>query len=264
MYDINFKNTRKGNSIYLIFLFVGIVLMIAFGLVIISSNNKLKNLDSTVTSSRVEISTYKSEKGGIMYSPIYYYEVEGIEYACPSNSSSSSRPKTDNVNVYYDSKNPEDCMTDYSKSVTKYMYIGVFIGVILTIVGVAIIIKSEKKIKKIKELNKYGKLVKNLPYRLEASGITVNNVRIQRPVVDYTLSSGVKITLYGDPRMDRKVADADGMVDLIIDENDPNNYFIDFEINRLTGNLPTDYYKPTTNEQQNNNQANQNNNTNTL
>ena len=64
--------------------------------------------------------------------------------------------------------------------------------------------------------------------------------------------------------MDRKVADADGMVDLIIDENDPNNYFIDFEINRLTGNLPTDYYKPTTNEQQNNNQANQNNNTNTL
>ena len=119
--------------------------MIAFGLVIISSNNKLKNLDSTVTSSRVEISTYKSEKGGIMYSPIYYYEVDGIEYACPSNSSSSSRPKTDNVNVYYDSKNPEDCMTDYSKSVTKYMYIGVFIGVILTIVGVAIIMKKRSK-----------------------------------------------------------------------------------------------------------------------
>ena len=31
------------------------------------------------------------------------------------------------------------------------------------------------------------------------------------------------------------------MVDLIIDESDPNNYFIDFEINRLTGNLPQDY-----------------------
>ena len=32
------------------------------------------------------------------------------------------------------------------------------------------------------------------------------------------------------------------MVDLVIDEANPNNYFIDFEINRLSGNLPTDYY----------------------
>lgn len=262
MYDISFKNTRKGNSIFLIFLFIGIVLMIAFSLVIIFSNNKLKSLDSTVTSSRVEISTYKSEKGGIMYSPTYYYEVEGIEYACPSNTSSSTRPKTDNVNVYYDSKNPEDCMTDYSKSVSKYMFIGVLMGAVLTVIGAVNMIKGEKKIKKIKELNKYGKLVKNLPYRLEPSGITVNNVPVQRPVVDYTLASGVKVTLYGDPRMDRKVADEDGMVDLIIDENDPSNYFIDFEINRLTGNLSSDYYKPTTSEQ--NNQVNQNNNTNTL
>lgn len=262
MYDISFKNTRKGNSIFLIFLFIGIVLMIAFSLVIIFSNNKLKSLDSTVTSSRVEISTYKSEKGGIMYSPTYYYEVEGIEYACPSNTSSSTSPKTDNVNVYYDSKNPEDCMTDYSKSVSKYMFIGVLMGAVLTVIGAVNMIKGEKKIKKIKELNKYGKLVKNLPYRLEPSGITVNNVPVQRPVVDYTLASGVKVTLYGDPRMDRKVADEDGMVDLIIDENDPSNYFIDFEINRLTGNLSSDYYKPTTSEQ--NNQVNQNNNTNTL
>lgn len=263
MYDISFKNTRKGNSVYLIFLFVGIVLMIAFGLVIVSSNNKLKSLDSTVISSRVEISTYKSNEGNIMYSPVYYYEVDGTEYSCPSNSSSSSKPKTDNANVYYDSKNPEDCMTDYSKSVTKYMYIGVLVGALLTVVGTMVMIKGEKKIKKIKELNKYGKLVKNLPYRLEPSGITVNNVPVQRPVVDYTLASGVKVTLYGDPRMDRKVADADGKVDLIIDENDPSNYFIDFEINRLTGNLSSDYYKPTTSEQ-NNNQVNQNNNTNTL
>ena len=31
------------------------------------------------------------------------------------------------------------------------------------------------------------------------------------------------------------------MVDLVIDENNPKNYFIDFEINRLSGNLPSDY-----------------------
>ena len=33
-----------------------------------------------------------------------------------------------------------------------------------------------------------------------------------------------------------------GLVDLVIDENNPTNYFIDFDINRLGGNLPSDYY----------------------
>ena len=29
---------------------------------------------------------------------------------------------------------------------------------------------------------------------------------------------------------------------MVIDEADPDNYFIDFEINRLSGNQPSDYY----------------------
>ena len=33
------------------------------------------------------------------------------------------------------------------------------------------------------------------------------------------------------------------MVDLLIDESNPDNYYIDFEINRLSGNLPQDYYQ---------------------
>ena len=48
---------------------------------------------------------------------------------------------------------------------------------------------------------------------------------------------------YGDARYDRKTFDSDGMVDLLIDENNPENYFIDFEINRINGNLPQDYYQ---------------------
>ena len=102
--------------------------------------------------------------------------------------------------------------------------------------------KISKRIKLINELNQKGKLIKNLPYHLEGTGMSVNNIQIQRPVIDYTLPSGSVIKLYGDPRHDRKYADADGMVDLVIDENNPDNYFIDFEINRLSGNLPNDYY----------------------
>ena len=49
--------------------------------------------------------------------------------------------------------------------------------------------------------------------------------------------------LRGDPRHDGKVYDEDGLVDLIIDESNPRNYFIDFEINRLTGNTKSDYFQ---------------------
>lgn len=254
MYDISVKNVKKGKNLYIIFLVAGLFATIIFAFIMISNSNKLKSLDSTVTSTKVEINTHKDSDGNILYSPTYYYEVDGIEYTCPSTSSSSAKPKTDNANVYYDSKNPSECMTEYSKSSNKFCLIGVAIGVLFIVVAIINMVKVNKRVNKIKELNNRGKLVKNLPYRLEPSGIIVNDVEIQRPVVDYTLPSGSTVTLYGDPRMDKKMADADGMVDIVIDENDISNYFIDFEINRLTGNLPTDYFnKPTNNVTQSNN-----------
>ena len=51
-----------------------------------------------------------------MYSPVYTYEVNGKTYKCESTSSSSIYPSNDNKKVYYDSKNPSNCMTKYSKS----------------------------------------------------------------------------------------------------------------------------------------------------
>ena len=122
------------------------------------------------------------------------------------------------------------------------LLICMLIPLVFIIISSVNIHKISNRVKLIKELNTNGKLIKNLPYRLENTGMSVNGVQIQRPVVDYTLPSGSMITLYGDPRHDRKIADADGLVDLVIDENNPSNYFIDFDINRLTGNLPTDFY----------------------
>lgn len=45
------------------------------------------------------------------------------------------------------------------------------------------------------------------------------------------------------------------MVDLVIDESNSENYFIDFEINRLTGNFQSDYYKGNVNNVINTNQS---------
>lgn len=49
------------------------------------------------------------------------------------------------------------------------------------------IIKINKRIEIIKELNQKGKLIKGLKYHLEDTGMSVNDVHIKKPVVYYTL-----------------------------------------------------------------------------
>lgn len=116
MYDINTKNVKKERNIFYIFFLVGIIMLIIMGWVYISSVKKAKRLDSTVTSTSVEVKSYISDEGNTMYSPVYTYEVNGKTYKCESTSSSSIYPSNDNKTVYYDSKNPSNCMTKYSKS----------------------------------------------------------------------------------------------------------------------------------------------------
>lgn len=42
---------------------------------------------------------------------------------------------------------------------------------------------------------------------------------------------------------DFELSNDDNFIDLLIDEDNPTNYIIDYNINRKSGNLPTDYYK---------------------
>lgn len=243
MFDINTKNVKKGRRFFYIFLAAGILFLFIFGGMFVSNTIKSNSLNSTVLSTRVEIKSYVNDEGTTMYSPVYYYEVNGQNYSCDSNSSSSINPGTQNKNVYYDSKNPSNCMTEYSKTGNYITLLFLLLPIIFILVAVINIRKVNKRVKAILELNRKGKLIKNLPYRLENTGMVVNNVPIQRPVIDYTLPTGTTITLYGDARHDKKHFDADHMVDLLIDESNPDNYYIDFEINRLSGNLPQDYYQ---------------------
>lgn len=252
MYDIDISNVKKGKRFYFSFLAVGALFLLIIGGILIFSYVKLISLDSKTISTRVEANLHHDEDGGTMYSPIYYYEVNGKSYSCSSRVSSSVNPGIENKTVYYNSKNPSDCMTEYSKTVNYILLAFLVLPISFIAFAVVYIRKINKRVRKIQELNQKGKLIKNLPYHLENTGMSVNGVSIQRPVVDYVLPSGMTIPLYGDPRHDGKIFDADGMVDLVIDENNPDNYFIDFNINRLTGNLPTDYFNTSSNLAQNN------------
>lgn len=242
MYDIDTSNVKKGIKFFLMFLLVGIFFLGILLAILIMNIINYKSLDSEIVPNHIEINTYKDSDGDTMYSPTYYYNIRGKEYKCSSQGGSSIMPSTKNRKVYFDSKNPTRCMTDYSRGNNKWILLFLLLPIVFIGTAVYNIIKVNKRIKLINNLNTTGKLVKNLPYRLENTGMSFNGIQIQKPVVDYTLPSGTTINLQGDPRHDKKVADKDGMVDLVIDEANPNNYFIDFEINRLSGNLPTDYY----------------------
>lgn len=132
--------------------------------------------------------------------------------------------------MYYDSKNPSNCVTDYTVKPKGYMYLLCLFPLIFIFVGLFQIIKVNKKIKDMKYLATHGTLIKNIPYTMEKTNISMNGRNLLAIAVDYTLPSGSIIHLVGDPRYDRKFADNDGLVDLLIDPSNPDNYYIDFNI----------------------------------
>ena len=166
--------------------------------------------------------------------------VNGKEYTCRSSVSSSKTPGTTGT-VYYSTKDPSNCITDYASSVSWFLLIGVALGALVLVIGIVMLKNNLNVVKKAKYLSKHGKLIKGIPYRMVDTNTIINNRRVQRIEINYTLPSGSTIILVGNPRYDFKTFDDDGLVDLLIDPNDPNNYFIDFEIN-YTGNVQVETY----------------------
>ena len=249
MYDINLKNIKKGNSTFIFVLVIGVIFFSIGVFMFVSQLMDFKRMDAQVEAHFVKINSHRSDDS-TMYNPVHYYNVDGVEYTCSGNASSSSvTSKMNDKTVYFNSNDPSDCMTDYSKSSNNLFFI-VFsiLGGIAIVISICNFVKTSKRIKVVKYLNQNGKLVKNLPYRMENTNVKYNNRIIARPVVDYRLPNGSIVKLKGEGRYDFKYRDDDGFVDLLIDPNDFNLYFVDFEINRLNGNLASDYYKPTQEE----------------
>lgn len=102
-------------------------------------------------------------------------------------------------------------------------------------IGISGAQKVDEKNKRYDILERSGSLVKGLPYHMVSTGASINDCPVMAIAVDFQLESGSVVKLISDGRFDRKHADKDGLVDVLIDPNDPNNYFIDFEINEYDG-----------------------------
>lgn len=232
MYNINYKNIKKGRNFGLIFLIIGLVIFGIMAALLISNISKRNSLDASVQAYRIDDNCRTNSDGDYMCSPIYYYTISGNNFVCRSSSSSSVTTSSSKDLVYYNSSNPSECMTEYESGTSIFLYLFIILPIIFIAVGVKQVMNVQKRIKKIKYLEEHGTLIKGLIYVMEPTNMTVNGRTVMRPAVDYQLPSGSIIHLQGDPRHDGVSNDADGLVDLLIDLNDPSNYYIDFEINR--------------------------------
>lgn len=231
MYNIDYKNLKKEIYFGLPFILAGLLFFIVLCFLTFSGLIKKMSMDKTVEAYKIDENGYYDSEGAYLYSPIFYYSVDGKEYECRINYSSGSGVNSKQKNVYYNSANPQDCVTDYTVKPEIFMYFLCLFPVIFILVGFIQVTKCIKQIKKIKDLNLHGKLIKNLPYELVNSNYSINNRNIRAIKVIYKLPNGVETELIGNPRFDGKMTDEDGFVDLLIDEQNPENYYIDFNIN---------------------------------
>lgn len=256
MYDIKLDgyNESKGKGTAGIGISFLLIILCTFFLA--RDISVLVRLDSKTTSYDMDVITEerRDDDGNYYeeYSPVYLYEVNDEKYSCPSNNYSRIHPINKKETIYYNSKNPKECASNINiiNGIIIYSFL-IIIFVIIFIFSNISITKINKLYKNIEILNNKGKLIKGLPFRVEYRKHLGKKYPII--VIDYKKRDGSVITLKSDIRVDGISKTKDNLADLVIDEDDNNIYFIDFDINRVSGNLPTDYYNNSLN---NNNDPN--------
>lgn len=76
---------------------------------------KKQNTDAYTNATKIELTT--SSNSGSIYIPKFYFNVNDNQYVCNTGFSSSVKPSSDNK-VYYNSQNPEICVSEYEISLT--------------------------------------------------------------------------------------------------------------------------------------------------
>lgn len=224
MYNLNLKNYRKQCSVYLIFMVVGIIITSIFGYLLIKKIIFNKSLNGVTQSTKVYMFDTSDEDGDTMYKPEYYYMVDGVEYKCGTYFSSSIKPD-DVTNVYYDKKIPSKCLTEYEQKMDFFYLLYIGMGLVFLLVGLIPNIKICKRMKKIKELSNLGTLYRGVEYRLKKSNLTINGRKIPYMEVNHN-----GLVLKSAPLFKNNDIPETGVCDLLIDENDPRNYYIGFDI----------------------------------
>lgn len=245
MYDIDTKVIKHKRLFGYLFLVSAAIFIVILICILHYWNEQKSKLTEETMSISATVKKEYTDKDELIYIRLYKYEVNNKIYTCSSSKTLKEYPeKTENKMIHYHYSFPDKCyVEEFEYDTILFILAFLTIPTILTIIGIKLIKKVNKRLNQVEQLNQNGRLVKRLPYKMEkATSAVYDGEAYYRPVIMFTLKTGEVIKLKGDIRYDRRYRDRDGYVDLLIDEFNPENYFIDFDINRKGGNLPTDYY----------------------
>jgi len=227
MYNIDISRLKKNNIIHYFLLFVIIFMNSIMLYIIISSSITKYKMDSHTTSTRMEIESKKVDHR-VYLNPTYYYEVNGVEYACKTNASSSSEPDSTSE-IYYNSKNPKECISNYTTESNDLLIILCVMFSFGALIPISNHLKTRKRIKQISIAKERGKLIKGLDYKIGESSHQINS-KVYKPII-------VQYEINGDLRefesdIIHEVGEFDkyDKADLLIDESNPDNYYVGFNI----------------------------------
>lgn len=233
----NFK-INSSNFPYLfsgLFIFVSAIFILIAVFTGYSAIKTKTNCDTYTIASKVEISSHWSNSNNgsgrtMMYSPVFFYNVEGREYSCSTGSSSSSKPNIDNNKIFYNSQNPEWCISEYDL-IQNSIFAGLFFIIALPqfIIGLFVLMKAIIQNSKYKKLKQYGQLIKDIPCRIIPSNITKNDRQGYIIELEY---EGLKFK--SETKFDIDIRR--NMADLLIDPLNTKNYFIGFDITQNNKN----------------------------
>ena len=240
MYDINLKSIKGIRFIWYIFIILAVIFIVVAVSMAVFNYMIVKNFTTEATSYKYEFESHYDSDENLLYTPVYYYSVGGKEYTCKSSISSSSKRGEERKIIHYYTDEPDKCIDGVESMMFIYIPFTI-ISIIFIVIGIIGLKANNKKVKIAMELNQTGKLVKRIPCRLENSNVSVNGNPCPWIVIDYVLPDGTTVKLHGSPIIKNKFQN-DGFADLVIDEANPTNYFVDFSINRLEGNRKEDYY----------------------
>lgn len=231
MYNIDYKNIKANYGFFLIFLVMGLTFFIIFGYFAIGGVFKKIGKEGMAECINIEIETIRGDES-TTYKPTFYYKVDGKSYAytLPYSTNMNLKGMRNNQYIYYDLDNPAKCVSAYETEITgTNIFIIIFVS-IFPLIGVFGMVSTYKRVRNAKQLAKTGTLIKNLPYRLVRSGTKINGSSLPAILVEYTLPNGETKDFVSEARYDFKTRDEDGFVDLLIDLENPKNYYIDFNI----------------------------------
>lgn len=164
-----------------------------------------------------------------MYKKVYYFDADNRQFSClDSVVINNKNNQIDKKTIYYNFEDPNVCTTNIIKKTNLIVYIFIISLCIPLLIGLIGMIKINKKLNKIKMLSKCGKLVKNLQYEVVEMKKKNGNI-LYKAKTKYKFKNQVLI-LYSESIYDKKLFKEYPTIDLLINENDVNDYYLDFNI----------------------------------